>query len=133
MGTRHLEAGFALHDGDAEPKLATWSSQEPMTLFGAFWFEAATVTEARVALHGLAQEFSDCTRYSYDLIAYGVSGDMAYTVGHECASMRVDSELRDHFLRVTQVYRREESGWKVVHRHADPATPRGPGDAPAQL
>ena len=27
---------------------------------------------------------------------------------------------QDWSLRVTQVYRREESGWRVVHRHADP-------------
>lgn len=132
LRTRHLEAGFALHDGDAELKLATWSSQEPMTLFGAFWFEAATVGQARTALNRLAEKFSDCTNYSYDLIAYGVSGDMAYTVGHEHASMRVESEPQDHFLRVTQVYRREDNVWKVVHRHADDATARLPGNVPEQ-
>jgi len=127
LQTRHRAGAVALHDGDAAPKLATWSSGEPMTLFGAFWFEAANAGEAQRALVGLAEKFSDCTAYSYDLIAYGVSGDLAYTVGHERASMRVDGEPCDHFLRVTQVYRREDEGWKVVHRHADDATPRVPG------
>jgi ketosteroid isomerase-like protein len=124
LRTRHREGAIALHDGDPEPKLATWSSAEPMTLFGAFWFEASNADEARTALVGLAEKFSDCTDYSYELIAHGVSGDLAYTVGHERTSMRVDGEPREHFLRVTQVYRREETGWKVVHRHADDATPR---------
>ena len=127
LRTRHHEAAVALHDGDAAPKLATWSSSEPMTLFGAFWFEASDAAEARGALVGLAEKFSHCTAYSYDLIAYGVSGDLAYTVGQERISMRVDDEPRDHFLRVTQVYRREEDGWKVVHRHADDAAPRTVG------
>jgi ketosteroid isomerase-like protein len=86
---------------------------------GAFWFEAVNADEARVALARLAEKFSDCTEYSEDLIAYGVSGDMAYTVGHERASMRVDGEPRVHHLRVTQVYRREGDDWRVVHRHAD--------------
>jgi ketosteroid isomerase-like protein len=80
--------------------------------------------EARAALAGLAEKFSDSTEYSEDLIAYGVSGDMAYTVGHERAAMRVDGHPRVHQLRVTQVYRREDDGWKVVHRHADDATRR---------
>lgn len=121
LQTEHHDAAVALHDGDAAPKLATWSSEEPVTLFGAFWFEAANSDEARTAFTGLAEKFSDCTAYSYDLIAYGVSGDMAYTVGHEHASMRVDGEPVDHLLRVTQVYRREHGAWKVVHRHADAA------------
>ena len=63
-----------------------------MTLFGAFWFEAVNAGEARVALAHLAEKLSDCTEYSEDLIAYGVGGDMAYTVGHERASMRVGGE-----------------------------------------
>ena len=99
LRTQHHEAGFALHDGDAEPKLALWSTDEPMTLFGAFWFEALNADQARAALGSLAEKFSDCTEYSEDLIAYGVSGDMAYTVGHERALMRVDGEPRAHRLR----------------------------------
>ena len=123
LHAQHRDASFALHDGDAGPKLATWSSTEPMTLFGAFWFEASNAVQARAALVGLAEKFSDCTDYSYDLVAYGVSGDMAYTVGHERASMCVDGLPRQHHLRVTQVYRRQDGGWKVVHRHADDAGP----------
>ncbi len=121
LRTEHRQAGLALHDGDAAPKLALWSRAEPMTLFGAFWFEAVNADEARVALGRLAERFSDCTEYAEDLIAYGVSGDLAYTVGLERAAMRVDGEPRVHHLRVTQVYRREDDVWRVVHRHADEA------------
>lgn len=124
LQTQHREAALALHDGDVAPKLATWSTEEPVTLFGAFWFEASTVGQAQDAFVRLSEKFSDCSAYSYDLIAYGVSDHMAYTVGHERASMRVDGELSEHYLRVTQVYRREDEDWKVVHRHADDATPR---------
>lgn len=126
LATEHHQAAVALHDGDAAPKLATWSEDEPVTLFGAFWFEASNAEEARTSFTGLAEKFSECTAYSYGLIAYGVSGDLAYTVGHEHASMRVDDEPVEHLLRVTQVYRRERGVWKVVHRHADAASSPDP-------
>jgi ketosteroid isomerase-like protein len=76
-----------------------------------------------------------------ELLAAGVSGDLAYTVELEHTSVSVDGvPVEPYTLRVTQVYRREDGEWKVVHRHGDqlpfagarafPARPpRGKGDA----
>ena len=44
---------------------------------------------------------------------------MAYTVGLEHTSTSINGEARSYVLRATQVYRREDGQWKVVHRHAD--------------
>ncbi|MFC9681627.1 nuclear transport factor 2 family protein [Streptomyces sp. NPDC056948] len=70
----------------------------------------------------LGKSFSDCTSYVFELRAYDVSGDMAYTVGLEHASASVDGEPRTYTLRATQVYRREDGEWRVTHRHADRVT-----------
>jgi len=53
-----------------------------------------------------------------------VSGDLAYTVGIERGEVRVAGrdELSPMALRVTLIYRRENSTWKLIHRHADPIT-----------
>ena len=67
----------------------------------------------------LESHFSDCTSYAFDLQAYDVVGDMAYTAGLEHTSASVDGQQRSYTLRATQVYRREASEWMVVHRHAD--------------
>lgn len=124
LRTEHHQAAVALHNGDAGPKVAVWSVSEPVTVLGAFWVEAANREQALQGFARLADKLSDCRAYSYDLIAYGVSDDLAYTVGYEHASMRVEGVAQEHHLRVTQVYRREPHGWRVVHRHADEARPR---------
>jgi ketosteroid isomerase-like protein len=51
-----------------------------------------------------------------------VSADLAYTVTIERSEVRlVDQDKRSPMaLRATQVFRKENGNWKLVHRHADP-------------
>ena len=67
----------------------------------------------------LSRSFSDCTSYTFELLAYDVVGDLAYTAGLEHTSASVDGRTRSYTLRATQVYRRENGEWKVAHRHGD--------------
>ena len=67
----------------------------------------------------LERSFSDCTSFTFELQAYDVVGDMAYTAGLEHISNSFDGQPRSFTLRATQVYRRERGEWKVAHRHAD--------------
>jgi ketosteroid isomerase-like protein len=108
----------ALHNGDAAPRFETWSERDPVTLFGA-WLNATDPKAAREVFLKLAREFSDASSGDVELVAADVSADLAYTVHREITSTSVNHEPRDYTLRVTQVYRREDGVWKVVHRHAD--------------
>jgi ketosteroid isomerase-like protein len=118
FGTTWSQAEDALHAGDAGPRFRTWSEREPVTLFGA-WFNAVDAAGARLAFQRLAQTFSRAGSSSIDLIACEVSGDLAYTVHRELTAAAVDGVSREYVLRVTQVYRREDGEWRVVHRHGD--------------
>jgi ketosteroid isomerase-like protein len=109
----------ALHNGDPQPRVAMWSTKDPVTLFGAAmsgrgWDEVSGI------FRSIASRWSDCTGQRVELLAAGVSGDLAYTVELEHTSVSVDGvPVEPYTLRVTQVYRREDGEWKVVHRHGD--------------
>ena len=127
FNTTWRAAEDALHNGDAAPRFKTWSEREPVTLFGA-WLNADDPAAAREVFVKLAGSFSQATASDIELVAADVSGNLAYTVHREITSTSVSGEPRDYRLRVTQVYRREDGLWKVVHRHAD--TEPAPADAP---
>jgi ketosteroid isomerase-like protein len=116
--TRLHDAELALHNGDAAPRLAIWSTDEPVSVLGA-WRSATHQSEVRELFTDLAATFSNCTSFSLELIAADVVGDMAYTAGHEHTHASINGEARNYTLRVTQVYRRESGEWKVAHRHGD--------------
>lgn len=112
------DAELALHNGDAGPRRAIWSRNEPVSVLGA-WRSAFGQRELDELFVSLAQQFSNCTAYEFELLAYDVQGDMAYTAGLEHTSASVDGVPRRYVLRATQVYRREDGLWKVAHRHGD--------------
>jgi ketosteroid isomerase-like protein len=111
-------AEVALHNGDAAPRLQTWSDRAPVTLFGA-WLTAYDPDAVHQVFEKLARAFSHARSSDIELIAADASGHFAYTVHREITSTSVNGAPRDYVLRVTQVYRREDGTWKVIHRHAD--------------
>jgi len=115
------EAERALHNGDAAPRRALWSLNEPVSILGALR-NVYGQHEVDEAFTFLEKSFSDCTSYDFELQAYDVVGDMAYTVGLEHTSASMNGQPRSYTLRATQVYRREGGEWKVAHRHADTVT-----------
>ena len=118
--SRLKDAEKAIHNGDAAPRLSIWSQNEPVTVFGAVK-SANGQGEIRELFRRLEARFSDCTSYSYEVVAADVIGEMAYTVGYEHTQASVAGVPRSYTLRVTQLYRREDGEWKVAHRHADEA------------
>ncbi len=48
-----------------------------------------------------------------------VEDEVAYTVDIEHMERRLGNRTRHRILRCTQIYRRIDGEWKIVHRHAD--------------
>ena len=114
-----VNAEIALHDGDAGPRRAIWSRNDPVTVLGA-WKNASGQAEVDDLFAHLAESLSDCTSFEFELLGAEVRGDTAYTVGLEHTSVSVNGVPRTYTLRVTQIYRREDGVWKVAHRHGSP-------------
>jgi ketosteroid isomerase-like protein len=115
-------AEVALHNGDAAPRRALWSRNEPVSVLGA-WRNAFGQEEVEALFESLAATFSDCTSYEIELQAFDVVGDAAYTAAFEHTSTSVEGRPRSYTLRATQVYRREGGEWRVAHRHGDTVLP----------
>ncbi len=110
------DAEIAIHNGDAGPRRAIWSRNDPVTVLGA-WKNASGQQELDELFAHLAETFSDCTSYEFELLEAEVLGDTAYTAGFEHTSASVNGVPGTYTLRATQIYRREDGAWKVAHRH----------------
>jgi ketosteroid isomerase-like protein len=132
---RQIQAEQALIDGDLAPWLAMWSTQEPVTLFGVDATKHGA-DAVRRTFPWAASWFTHCTAFRFDLVAAGVSGDLADTVAVEHASASVGGgPVQSLTNRATQVYRCEDGQWRIVHRHSDqPPIDQGlpPGRRPAR-
>ena len=113
-------AETALHNGDASLRVAMWSRNDPLTLFGAA-FNGSGWAELGPTFDFLASRFSDCTSWQFNVVGAGVSGDLAYIVGVEHTTASVaGAPPTPYSLRVTTIFRREDGDWRIVHRHGDP-------------
>jgi ketosteroid isomerase-like protein len=125
---RHALATTGVRNGDATLLIEMLSTRDPVTLFPAAQPAKRGSAEVSQAFQRVASLYSNGTPVSFDLVAAGVSGDLAYVVGYERGAASVGGgPVEPVDLRVTQVYRREDGEWKLVHRHGDP----GHGGNPA--
>jgi ketosteroid isomerase-like protein len=110
----------ALHSGNAEPRKALWSHDDPVTLFGAE-LTGRSWGEIEPMFDRLAASFSGSQSCDYEVLGAGVSGDLGYVAAIErSVAASLGGDLHRYALRVTTVFRREDDVWKVVHRHGDP-------------
>ena len=109
------DAEVSIHNGDASPRRAIWSPNDPVTVLGA-WRNASGQVELDELFAQLAESFSDCTSYEFELLDAEVFGDAAYTVGFEHTSASVNGVPSTYTCeqpRSTGV----DGEWKVAHRH----------------
>jgi ketosteroid isomerase-like protein len=134
LKSRYHRSIEAVIRGDAEPQMELWSHRDDVTLANPLgppakgWDGVRSVVGRAVAA---MREGEDLT---IELVSSYETADLAYELEIERCRVKLGGadELVPVALRVTTVYRREETGWRVVHRHADPITQARPVESLAQ-
>ncbi len=120
--------------GNPEPVKELFSHREDVTLANPLGPPAHGWDEVGATIERAASQFRDGRFLSVDMVEKHVSAEFAYTLWLEHAEGKVGGreDIAPATLRVTMIYRPEEGGWKVVHRHADPITSAQPAETVIQ-
>jgi ketosteroid isomerase-like protein len=113
---------------------ALYSRGPDITLGNPFGGFARGWDEVVEQLERAASHYRDGETTGFETITKLVLAELAYTVEIERFTAKVGgrAELSPLALRVTCIYRREDEGWKLVHRHADPRVSRHPAESVLQ-
>jgi ketosteroid isomerase-like protein len=123
---RHSHATTGVRNGDPTSFVEQLSTHDPVTLFPASQPSQMGWADVSQAIRRVASVYSSSNVVEIEVVAAGLSGDLAYLVGYERAASSIEGRPdEDLGLRITQVYRREAGEWRLAHRHADP----GPGNS----
>jgi len=114
-------AQLELQNGRPAAFKALWSQADDITLSGGFGGKIEKGWE-RISqrLDWVGTQFSKGSHSVEQLVA-NESGDLGYVVQVEHIRFYVPGQTQESTrdYRVTMVFRRESSGWRIVHRQAD--------------
>jgi len=118
---RSADANKALVRGDIDGYLALIEHSKDYTLMNPFGGAPTRGFVDSPERRAAMAKFFENGTLDQEVVATYASGDLVVLVAVE----RVRAEVgglpeQDWSLRVTQVFRRDGSGWQLVHRHADP-------------
>ncbi len=121
---RRLTASDAYVNGDPEPLdqivphsgEASFHSPSGDTVNGAEGVAARNRKDAAM--------FAPGSKNRFDILQQGSDGDLGFWTGFQIASacMAGKKDPVEMKIRITEIFRRTDGTWKMVHRHADTGT-----------
>jgi hypothetical protein len=118
---KRQEAAQAYVEGDAKPLESIVTRVSPASFFGPKGGIRVGAGHVSSAYTRDAAAFEPGGETHLEILHQGAGDGTAYWVGFQHAKVR----MRGHAdpvamkLRVTEVFRRDGTDWKLVHRHAD--------------
>ena len=115
---RFYTALNSMAKGNAGPMADIWSHDETVTTMHPIGGREVGWDQVREPWQQVASLSAEGQIQLNDQLIR-VSGDLAYEVGTEQGQFTLAGEEVPVDQRVTNIYRREAGGWKIVHHHAD--------------
>jgi ketosteroid isomerase-like protein len=117
---QYYAALTALLNGDAGPLMQIWSQNPDVTAMNPYGGREVGWEQLRAVFERVAQACvgSQARVWLKDPLIR-VGGDLAYEIGIESGEGILMGKPTTISHRVTNIYRRETGGWKMVHRHTD--------------
>ena len=109
--------------GNQGPALERYSQRDDVTLADPLGPPHVGRANLEREARAVASGFADGS-IEFEKISRLATGDMGYVLAFERGRVRRSgsTEYVNAALRATMIYRREEDGWRIAHRHADPIT-----------
>jgi ketosteroid isomerase-like protein len=108
--------------GHPEPFLELWSHADDVTIMAAIGGYQVGFDAVRELLTA-ASKIQHFDGWRAENVATVLDENLAFTVELEHYAHADDREDKGMTLRATQIYRREDGQWRVIHRHGDILTP----------
>jgi ketosteroid isomerase-like protein len=120
--------------GNPEPAKLLYSHREDASLANPFGPVAIGWSRVAETMERAASNYRDGRATGFETLATYVTPDLAYLVEVERFEAKIggNKETASGALRVTSIIRREDGGWRIVHRHADPITSTRPAESVVQ-
>ena len=110
--------------GDPEPNKKLFSRGDEVTLANPLGPPARGWNQVETTLDRAASLLREGEAMRFERISEYATADLAYILEIERTRAKAAGadEMSPISLRVTTIFRREDDGWRIVHRHADPVT-----------
>jgi len=116
------DAAKAYVCGDPTPVANLTTRVSPATFFGPRGGFLQGAEDVLSTFIRDAAMFGAESETHFDVLHMSASDGIAYWTGFQRATVQMQGN-KNSFpmnLRVTEIFRRENSDWKLIHRHADP-------------
>jgi ketosteroid isomerase-like protein len=119
------EASDEFINGNFEPLNSISTQQSPATIFGPKGDCVQGAEQVNSVNARGAKLFKPDGSNSFEVMHKAADDNLAYWVGIQRSVVRMQGQETPipMDLRVTEIFRREGGGWKLMHRHADKLTP----------
>jgi len=118
LAARQAAADDYVH-GRAQAVDALTADRPPVTFFGPDGKVVKGAEAVVSAFDAGAARFGPGGDSQLEILQSAEGGDIGYWCGLQHAKVEMDGKTVPMTLRVTELFRREDGAWKLVHRHAD--------------